>query len=98
RGRAGAEAHAPAGAAPADPAGRPGRLAVGRLPPAAPGRPRAGLRMPDSRMRGATDVADRRRDGSPVRGAREAEGARDDAALRLAPAAGSVPAVRPHHG
>ena len=56
--------------------GRAGGVAVGRVPAAAPGRARARLRLPDPRARRADDLADRCRDGSPVRGAREAEGAR----------------------
>ena len=76
----------------------PRRIAVGRASAAAAGRARARVRVPDPRARRADDVADRCGDGSPVRRARQAQGRRRHAALRVAPAAGSVPAVRSHHG
>ena len=68
------------------------------LSPAAAGRAGARVRVRHPRPRRADDVADRRGDRPPVRRAGQAEGARHDAALRVAPAARGLPAVRSHYG
>ncbi len=88
----------PAEAAPGRLARRACRIALGRASPAAPGRARARVRVPHPRPRRADDRADRRRSRPSLRRPARTRGTRRDAAVRVAPAARSLPAVRSHHG
>ena len=77
---------------------RPCRVALGGPPAAAAGGAGARVRLPHPRPRRTDRQPDRCRNGSPLRGTREAEEGRDDAPIRVPSSSGGLPTVQPHHG